>query len=386
MEALFPDGEVKLNSCAIRIESSTFIRIDKMVVQAARLQDSDHEEGMRFRMLLGRLGIPLGDFVEDLLRQVYGDRSGSVLCDRSDDYRDIVHLMVEGAYPGTLPPATQKDVNRFLAVVSQPTPYAWTQETVFPSCGMIVLPDAIVEKVGRNLERGLPPILPQWCSCRSYLFNGPWNRACTGIEYGGLDDKILAGVCNSFNTDLMGGLAQWPYEWTPDPEWVEAYMTMLDDVYHMAMPVDLNHQVDLVLDTARRLPVIMQEEHGQTYARLVNFEMTRDRAIGNVEIQETNVLGTILPPPPPGVATLNDGEPDLDAEETAEETAEVEAEEEVTPECTHCPERTDDLSACPLCGSMVCDGCWFGSCDVCGEEMCSTCYADHACAEENNDD
>jgi len=376
IEDLFPGGEVYFNYCPIRPEPSTSIRLDKMAITAARYSEAETTKGRRFRELLGRLQIPLGDLMEDLFRHVYNDRAASILCDRSLDYRDIVCLLVDGAYPGTMLPATVPDVKRFLSCIRQEVQSVWTLETAFPFLGTVVLPDQVIDKVSRNLERGIPPIIPQWATHEMYQFNGPLSRPCTGNRSEGMNCKIIGGVCNTFNTDLPGPLAYWPTNWHPHSGWLQNYMDLLDLVHTTVMPLDVHHVSDLLLEMSRRVPVILQQRSDPTYARVVSYERLSPSSISKVVIHQTDVLGNRIDAQ--GVPPVNNDSAEL-ADEEDEDPSPVEY------ECECCTRRQARLELCGNCGDSICDECWYGSCGSCDAEVCASCWEDHDCEGEDDE-
>jgi hypothetical protein len=385
---LLVDGEFPGIKCtSISSKQDALLRIDKMTVAALRVahRRSGNRASDRFRELLGTM--ELGDFMVDMSSKCYLDSqsASNVLSGRSPQYAEMMGIVINEAYPGFREAPKKTDpsgLRRFVQVYSLDQT-VWHTDYVHPGLLNVVMPEPIFRAIDRNMEAGIPPIVPQYVTPDCFMFNGNWDNPCTGLHVilGTCEritgEKILGGIVGTFNTDRHGYVSYWPFEANPPQEWVDLFVRQLVRLGEETQPVSLSDRIDLALLHARDIPVMMNIGGGSgpvlKYKKLVELVKNSNNHITGVVTRDCNASGRWLD-------TVNPATGHSDTSPTGSTTKATGTDDdgEDTDECPRCGEgcSSDYISTCTRCADLVCDDCMW-VCESCDENFCQDCWKDH---------
>jgi hypothetical protein len=306
IEKEFPGGVIPrvANSMVIGNHKDSLFRVDRMIVGATSLlhPKDTTPSGVEFRRLLGKTS--LSSFIEDMMRGLYRDSpyTQDVTLERDENYRTMLFLVAGRAYPGFTSPSTKRfDWSRLRHISGNDGHRKWDLEVVRPMYYNIVMPQALLEVVSKNLERGIPPLVPQYFIQRNWMFNGPPSEPCTGlprnIMYDTVGDKITAGVINRFNLDLPGVVSYWPSDLNPPDEWLNKAIECAETLGESELPLGLHERQDLSLQESRKVPAV--RFLGSISSPILHFSVItsfeeRDDGSHNLEINDCDSSGQLL--------------------------------------------------------------------------------------------
>ena len=351
----FPAGIEILSYLYIRSGGLDGCRVDRISVATMSLTQSENTtpDACMFRELLGNT--PASDFLEDLLRFIRTDNEGyrNVLDDRDLVYRQMATLVVRRAYPGFLRPhdtTSFKVFKSLTGVVGE----EWGDCYVWPWYYNVVMPKDLFESAGRSLKLGIPPLVPQYALCSSWMFNDMSSEPCTGL--GGLDNitgigrKLLAGAINRFNLDSPGRVSYWPFNVNPPAEWRARVIECATSIQNKRLPLDLTERGDLALSEARQIPVFFRlANEDAKFALLTKLEHSESGDMLEVETSLCDESGHLI------------------TEQTSEPVK----------------ENSSSVFACVDCDSTL-DNDLGSFCDGCASNLCEACAKTHdydACDE-----
>lgn len=371
-----------LTAMTIQAGHSSSFRSDKMAISAIRLAHPtvSTPESDRFQGLLGRRSISV--FIEDLLRGCYMDSSSrqSILQNRDETYRALVELVANHAYGSWSTPTTDEELARFRCATGTSTQDRWSSCRVWPYMYNVVMPRAIFEANSRNLEAGIPPIVPHYMTSEHWMFNGPWNDPCAGLSFSGdcgvsvRGRKLVGGMLGTSNLDLTGKVSLWPVRDNPPQEWIDGFVRCINRVADMEMPLDTEDKSDLVLHESHRIPLVFRVHEGNPISRAGTHKFVRmiDRQVD----QETHLLSGIVVQEcsPSGEEWVGE---QVRTGSCLNQNTVVVVNEEDHIECVECDDRyhVDDRYTCRGCGEQVCINC-ADLCDGCGTYNCQACTSD----------
>jgi hypothetical protein len=247
----------------------------------------------------------------------------------------------------------------------------------------VVMPEVIFEAVDKNMERGIPPLVPQYAASGRYMFNGSVEDPCTGLEFStGVgasysDRKVIAGVTNTFNCDLVGRASYWPFERNPPEAWVDTFVARVEEMGQQKQPLPLGDKRHLALSHARCIPVALDvgddAPRAFVYRKLTELEKYGSGAVSKVTIQECTESGEEIVTVNP--TTASSGESSGGEEEVAES---ADGEDEMV-ECGGCETALgpDEGSTCDSCEVALCNDC-AAQCQACTGYFCEDCLPSHA--------
>lgn len=366
-------------------EDSVF-RVDKMVLAFVDLKASRGSTGQRFRELLGKTTLHevLVSMLDGLYRETSSTVGGKHLL--GNTWAELCTMVVEEAYPHFRTDLSHPDkLRRFRTAME--LSLGWSSESLFPTVYNVVVPETIFQALGNNLEKNIPPLIPLYRTHHTWMFNGEWRDACTGLNPPrGLPDgqpssphgwAVVAGCINQFNLDLPGPASYWPESAGPPTNWINQFVRVIQDLGNSRIPASLEERRDHVMDYARRIPVVFHMgNHGNVFARLVDSERQGMR-VDKVTTRRCNETGTDWLGDPLKVG----GTPSTSSTQTAANTGR---------QCdvVNCANRNEDDSdwTCsgPGCRSQICDY-HTEECDQCCLELCPTCITDHNCIGGDED-
>lgn len=364
---------LQLRQVCISSRKLSLFRIDKMITAAVRLFGSRCPAGQQFRSLFTSESISFHSFIVSMMERCYMDgRELDVLRNRSQTYKEMIRLVVVNAYGDFLSSALAGvRTDRFVAAMGL-SGVQWDPTYLQPFLHNIVMPRVIFDVVDRNLERGIPPIVPQYVTPSTWMFNGCWADPCTGLNLPPTipyqSKKIIGGVTGVFNCDLPGPTSYWEPKANPPDRWVLTFLDCLEDLGKETLsPAPYGDKADLALFHARRIPAMFDIPGGTPkFARLVDMELEPVTKVVTRECDASgrNMIG------------------DVTVTETGVATKDADDDED-THRCISCREfrSSEETSACSVCDSLVCEDC-SRYCETCESEFCPACdeSSNHACA------
>ena len=379
---------LRMSSLVIQTAMDSSFRTDKMVMSAIRLFNpvSSSPESERFMELLGRRSMSV--FVEDMLRGCYADSSSArdILRGRDDRYKEMMGLIAGHAYRAWDNPITETELSRFRNAMGVTSQDRWCPDCVWPYLYNVVMPRSIFEANSRNLEAGIPPVIPHYTTPRHWMFNGSWSSPCTGLVFSqrcGIDklgEKMTAGLLGKSNLDLPGAVSVWPTTDNPPQEWLEKFVGCIEDIGHLEMPLDIGDRIDLVLHESHRIPVVFRihttgsasVDRTYKFVRMIrvgyhttNLDLrsltVRECSPGGDEWRGEEIGVGENPSTAVTVASADDG-------------GEHEYNEEDYSDCADCGNNRhdEDLTMCVECDGAFCDSCIRG-CPGCDDWSCADC-------------
>jgi hypothetical protein len=375
---LGPRDGWEIKSMAVSTPHGSSFRVDKIIASAIRLSslEDQSEAGKEFKTLLD--GTSLHVFVDSLTSKCYSDstRAKDILIDKDPPYKRMVRLVALHAYPKLFSPHPDTGLEAFNLALGLSSGDSWDTSVIWPTVYNVIMPREIFDRVSHSLEKGIPPLVPMYVTNDLWMFNGKWNRPCSGLilsDSVGVDSygkKILSGVLNSFNLDLAGLTSFWdPEHKCPGQEWVDTFLRVADDLLSHKMGWDTNYKQDMSLLCSRKIPILFDTycrgNHLARYTILRSVGINKDGYITGIETCECDSTGKALEsksPKPPG--------------EEKKDHSDLRV-------CSGCWEEhpIDVFATCNACGHDTCNDCR-QCCSGCDEELCGTCFRgvqSHSC-------
>jgi hypothetical protein len=293
-----------ISNVTLSVGRNQGMRADKVVSAAVKLSRSRSCRGKRFRTLLGKR--KLSNFIECLLGGVMAECSGNILCAGNSGFRMMAGLVVYEAYPDLASPSLEDRASQ----IRFRTAFSACRDlySQFPLVCSVIMPVPIFEEVSRNLELGIPPIVPQYATPTTWMFNGSWSEPCTGLTMEGSvsvsreGQKIVGGMTNAFNCDLPGRASYWPFDKNPPVEWVTAFVDQLKKLREEQLPPYDYDRIDLALSYTQGVPVVLDmkypdESRALRYSKLVSLDTDDNTGyITRIETRECDASGEYLTP------------------------------------------------------------------------------------------
>ena len=360
VERKFPGGMPDLSHLCVQSRADADCRVDQITLAVTSLGQPKNitPVACEFRRLLQDTLV--SDFLEDLLRHLFTDGEGynNLLEGRDQTYRRLATLAVVCAYPDFFKPHDIRSLGRFtlfLGLLGE----EWTKSYVWPIYYNVSMPEELFESAGRSLERGIPPLVPQYVFPAAWMFNDHASDPCSGIQgvshITGVGRKILAGVVNRFNLDSPGRVSYWPFEMSPPAEWRAKVVDCAESIQSKRMPLDLLGRGDFVLSEARQIPIFFCQDRNLTkFARLTKLVHSGNGDVLLVETGLCDAAGQLIP-------------------DTASKPVEEITEEE--PEA----ERRADFAECSNCITRIGESNGSCLCVDCDTYLCDNCMEDHTC-------
>lgn len=401
-------GQDELNIVNMQISPllTGSFRMDKIAVSVVKLFSSTNrsQESTKFKELLGRRSI--GAFMSDTLSGCYRDISNerNILHGRDSRYRELVQIVVDQAYKNWRSPTSFDELSRFTLAMGVNSDGDWYHKYVWPRVYNVVMPRSIFEANSRNMEEGIPPIIPHYVTHDDWMFNGRWLDPCTGLEFtqsckvGMRGRKIVAGVLGRSNLDLPGKISFWSPEDNPPQEWVDTVVRCVDRIRRMTLPGDMHTKVDLVLHESHRIPVMFRvfDKTGQTYpkfARLIRSDITPDNSrVVSITTRECNPSGeewigdAVVTGRPNTVHGPNVRSKEVAISPVTCDECDLEVPATLTTNCTVCNSvvcLNTCSTVCDECSHSVCTVC-LTRCSDCGLDICRVCDDEsrHSCVDQ----
>lgn len=396
---LGPLGTWKVTDLDVGTGSRSLFRLDKVVTAVVTLGDVDNmsEEAQSFRDLLGTTLLSV--FIKDMLRNCYQDKSPrSILTGRDEDYRRAVQLVCEQLHPNLMTDRSQKGIELIRSVVGLGHHSDWGMHFLWPSAFNIVMPQRIFDALDENFQKGIPPIVPQYATTSTWMFNYGLSNPCTGLSFENVarvrpaGSKAIGGVFNTFNFDVPGPVSYWPSTRNPPEGWIDTFLGCIQGLGKQSLPLDTTEKTDLALSIARQIPVMISQNQGsasqypQRFARVIGER--NEGYITSLTVQECNETGRAVEaatPENPSVATTRDSPPSGSGQDSPQESV-----SRILRECDVCSSTcsldsatviTEDLVRCEECDRWMCGVCR-RRCTECEIAMCAGCAEDHECGEE----
>lgn len=427
-----PRQKWRLKKVAISPLPTALIRVDCIIEAAINLANPNNTSEAARRAQGFFRTIPLDTFILDLLGKCYCDMEGdrNILGGTSREHQEIIGMVVEEAYPNLLNPSAFRGLGRFRLVMDLPPHKPWRSQYLWPILYNVVMPQAIFDLVEESLKEGKPPIVPQYATVDSHMFNGPFHIPCTGVRISphslltSAGGKIVGGVTNQFNLDMPGRASFWPPQWNPPEDWIQAFIGVVKKfTAELCLPLAPSEKVDLAFFHARRIPVMFSEPLEvvgvNRFARLTEIEKDEAEYMTKVITRECDATGQEWL----SEARISCGSNpfkihDQECEECGcppEDRGEdyicsacctslctkcsyhCEAcersychncdDNEWLHRCQHCEECDETItegnwSHCPTCKVEMCVDCSSHRCEKCELEACEVCLESHECSEE----
>lgn len=395
-----PRSEWEVKAVRVATHRGAHFRVDKIVASALTLASSENQsdDGKEFKALLGSSS--LCKFVESLTSQCYVDTPSEqdILLNKDPSYKRMVRLIIHHAYPSLFFPTRETGLEAFNLALGERNTDDWQEAIVWPVVYNVFMPQEIFDRASYNLEKGIPPLIPMYATMNSWMFNGEWNYACTGLDItgslnmGSRGKKILAGVLNCFNLDMPGYASFWDTDYDcPDRGWVDTFLEVAEELREFNMGWNYAHKIDMALFIARKIPVLLDTNKPgigpQTrYARLRDLEKDLEGHITQISTYECDSTGKALE----DQSTSQETPPTDSPPENSNDSDGVEEGERV---CSGCDHTVDEALECVTCGCALCLECSYvcvscestlcseceEECPACGDHFCYNCEESHGC-------
>ncbi len=375
---------LRMSSLVIQTSRESSFRTDKMVMSAIRLSHpvASSPQSDRFLELLGRRSMSV--FVEDMLRGCYVDSSTArdILRGRDGRYREMMGLIADHAYTAWDTPTNEQDLGRFRNAMGVTSQDEWYPDCLWPYLYNVVMPRPVFEANSRNLEAGIPPIIPHYVTPKHWMFNGRWASPCTGLVFPqrcGINkpsQKITAGLMGKSNLDLPGSVSIWPTTDNPPQEWTDAFVRCIESVGDLDMPLDVRDRTDLVLHESHRIPVAFRTHStiGESHTtRAYKFVRMLAGEFDNASLELTSI--TVRDCDASGNEWRGESRSSLNpSTSVADSPTDDGTFDEGYTECADCgnERHEDDMTRCVECEGEFCEGC-IVHCPGCDDYTCEGC-------------